>query len=156
MIKLVRPPFERREGDRFIDVPSMSAAADALPQGARVFLAAGRRELRQFTRRTDLWCLVRMIEPPAGGEMMPKGKIVLGHPAQSVDEEIALLREHDIGWIVSKDSGGKASAKIEAARQLDLQVILIARPQIPDVLIVSQIDDVVAWLEDRLFSQAAT
>ncbi len=155
-IKLVRPPFERRPGDRFIDVADMQAAAERLPKGARVFLAAGRREIRQFVGRSDLWCLVRMIEPPAPGEDMPGGKVILGHPARTAADEIALLREHDIGWIVSKDSGGKASAKIEAARRLGLPVILIARPQLPDVLTVTRIDEVLAWLEERLFSQAAT
>lgn len=153
LIKLVRPPFDRRPGDRFIDVPDMQAAADHLPQGARVFLAAGRREIRQFADRSDLWCLVRMIEPPAPGETLPGGKIVLGHPARTADEEITLLREHDIGWIVSKDSGGKASAKIDAARQLQLPVILISRPDIPDVRTVSTIDEVMAWLESRVLDR---
>jgi len=69
-VKLVRPPFQRTEGDRFVPVPDMQAAAAALPQGARVFLAAGRREIAAFAARPDLWCLVRMIEPPAAGERL--------------------------------------------------------------------------------------
>lgn len=156
LIKLVRPPFKRPPGDTFIDVPDMQAAADRLPKGARVFLAAGRREIRLFAERTDLWCLVRMIEPPVIGETMPRGEVVLGHPAKTAEEEIALLKAHDIGWIVSKDSGGKASAKIEAAHRLGLPVILVARPHIPDVHTVTDVDAVMDWLEERLFGQAAT
>ncbi len=49
-VKLVRPAFERTTEDRFVPVSDMAAAAAALPQGARVFLAAGRRELRPFAR----------------------------------------------------------------------------------------------------------
>ena len=91
-----------------------------------------------------------MIEPPAPGETLPLGEVILGHPAKAADEEIALLKQHDIGWIVSKDSGGKASAKIDAARQLQLPVILIGRPDIPDVHTVSTIDEVMAWLESQV------
>src|SRR5262245_7231840 len=40
-VKLLRPPFERSPQDRFIRVSDIGAAAAALPQGARVFLAAG-------------------------------------------------------------------------------------------------------------------
>jgi precorrin-6A/cobalt-precorrin-6A reductase len=156
LIKLVRPPFERKPGDRFIDVPDMQAACDRLPEGARVFLAAGRREIRVFAGRDDLWCLVRMIEPPVIGETMPRGEVVIGHPAKTAEEEITLLKEHDIGWIVSKDSGGKASAKIEAARRLGLPVILVARPVLPCVRTVTSMEDVIGWLDEQLFSQAAT
>ncbi len=151
LIKLVRPPFERQPDDQFVDVPDMQTACERLPAGARVFLAAGRREIRVFAGRTDIWCLVRMIEPPAPGETIPPGEIILGHPAKTVEEEAALLEKHDIGWIVSKDSGGKASAKIDAARRLGLPVILISRPEIPDVHTVSTIDGVIAWLESQLF-----
>ena len=153
LIKLVRPPFDRRPGDRFIEVPDIAAASDRLPSGARVFLAAGRREIRTFADRDDIWCLVRMIEPPAPGEAMPRGEIILGHPAKTADEEVALFKKHRIGWIVSKDSGGKASAKIEAARKLALPVILVSRPTLPDVPTVTTTDAVITWLEERLFSK---
>ncbi len=152
LIKLVRPPFERLPGDWFIDVPDMQTAVENLPENARVFLAAGRREIRLFAERSDLWCLVRMIEAPTPGETMPRGEVILGHPAREPEAEVALLREHDIGWVVSKDSGGRASAKIEAARRLGLPVILISRPDLPDVATAAHIDDVIEWLEDELFS----
>ncbi len=145
--KLVRPPFERTEEDRFVPVADMEAAAAALPQGARVFLAAGRRELAPFAARPDLWCLVRMIEPPAAGELLPKGELILGRPPTDPEAEIALFREHDIGWIVSKDSGGRAGAKIEAARMLKLPVVLVERPASPKGTTVESVDAVIDWLE---------
>jgi precorrin-6A/cobalt-precorrin-6A reductase len=152
LIKLVRPPFERLPGDWFIDVPDMQTAVENLPENARVFLAAGRREIRLFAERSDIWCLVRMIEPPAPGETLPRGEVILGHSARAPEAEEALLKKHDIGWIVSKDSGGKASAKIEAARRLGLPVILISRPEHSAEHIVADVDDVIEWLEDVLFA----
>jgi precorrin-6A/cobalt-precorrin-6A reductase len=149
--KLVRPPFERTAEDRFVPVADMEAAAAALPQGARVFLAAGRRELAHFAARPDLWCLVRMIEPPAAGESLPKGELILGRPPDDPTTEIALFKEHDIGWIVSKDSGGRAGAKIEAARKLKLPVVLVERPASPPGATVESVDAVIEWLESTLF-----
>jgi len=150
-VKLVRPPFARTAEDRFVPVADMEAAAKALPQDARVFLAAGRRELAPFTARHDLWCLVRMIEPPAAGEALPKGELILGRPPTDPDAEIALFKEHNIEWIVSKDSGGRAGAKIEAARRLKLPVVLVERPALPQGTTVESVDAVISWLESTLF-----
>ncbi len=148
-VKLLRPPFPRDTADRFVPVADVEAAAAALPQGARVFLAAGRRELAPFAARKDLWCLIRMIEPPAG-ETLPTGEVILGRPPKNPDAEVALLKKHAIGWIVSKDSGGQAGAKIAAARQLGLPVVLIERPQHPDGPIVSSVDEAVTWVGENV------
>lgn len=151
-VKLVRPPFECRDGDRFVPVADMAAAAAALPQGARTFLAAGRRELAPFAARADLWCVVRMIEPPAPGEALPRGELILGRPATDPDAEAELLQRHRIGWIVSKDSGGRAGAKIEAARRLGLPVVLVERPRPPAGPAVADVSAAIAWLEAALFA----
>jgi len=153
--KLLRPAFERDPADRFIPVPNMPAAAAALPQGARVFLAAGRREIAAFAGRPDLWCLVRMIEPPAPGEAMPRGELILGRPPADPEAEIALLRKHQIGWIVSKDSGGQAAAKIVAARRLGLPVVLVERPPPPDGPTLPSVDAVIDWIEAIVLSGSA-
>jgi precorrin-6A/cobalt-precorrin-6A reductase len=150
-IKLVRPPFERTPADRFVSVADIDAAAAAVPQNARVFLAAGRREVAPFAARSDLWCLIRMIEPPAAGDALPKGEVILGRPPTDPEAEIALLTKHRVGWIVSKDSGGRAAAKIIAARRLGLPVVLVERPQPPPGRTVDTVDAVIAWIEEALF-----
>ena len=149
--KLARPPFERMAGDRFVPVADIEAAAAALPQGARVFLAAGRRELAPFAARRDLWCLIRMIEAPSG-EALPDGEIILGRPPDEPDSEAELLRKHRIGWIVSKDSGGRAGAKIIAARRLGLPVVLIERPPPPPGTTLANVDQVMEWIEANVFA----
>jgi precorrin-6A/cobalt-precorrin-6A reductase len=150
-LKLLRPPFERTHEDRIVDVDDMAGAAAALPEGARVFLAAGRREIAPFAERADLWCLVRMIEPPVPGDRLPRGEVVLGRPPADWREEEALLARHAIGWIVSKDSGGPASAKIEAARRLSLPVVMVRRPPSPDGPLAASVEEAVAWVEATLF-----
>jgi precorrin-6A/cobalt-precorrin-6A reductase len=153
-IKLVRPAFARPAGLAVTEVADMAAAAGAVPAGARVFLAAGRREIAAFAGRTDLWCLVRMIEPPATGETLPPGEVILGRPNHDVADEAALLRRHAIDILVAKDSGGPASAKIEAAARLQLPVILITRPDPPAGDIVPDVEGVLAWIEKTLFAQS--
>ncbi|WP_164879508.1 cobalt-precorrin-6A reductase [Afifella aestuarii] len=153
-IKLVRPGFERRPEDHFIEVVDMAGAAASIPQGARVFLAAGRREIRAFAARQDLWCLMRMIEPPVAGEEFPRGEVILGRPPNDPQAEIALFKEHGIEWIVSKDSGGRASAKIEAARLLGLPVVLVRRPKPPEGPTAAQLEAILDWLETTLFAAA--
>lgn len=153
-VKLLRPAFERTAEDRFIPVADIIAAAAALPDGARVFLAAGRREVAPFAARKDLWCLVRMIEPPGAGDVMPAGELVLGRPPTDPEAEIALLKKHAIGWIVSKDSGGTAGAKILAARKLRLPVVLVERPRPPAGPTVKDVESVIDWIERTLFRRA--
>lgn len=152
-VKLTRPPFERTAEDRFVPVADVEAAAAALPDGARVFLAAGRRELAPFAARKDLWCLIRMIEPPSG-EAVPAGEIILGRPPDDPQAEVALLQKHRIGWIVSKDSGGRAGAKIIAARRLGLPVVLIERPALPAGPTLATVDGVMAWIEANVFASS--
>jgi len=150
-VKLVRPAFARTAEDNFVPVADMQAAASALPENARVFLAAGRRELHPFAERADLWCLVRMIEPPAAGDKLPRGELILGRPPSDPDEEIALFEKHRIGWIVSKDSGGRAGAKIEAARRLKIPVVLVERPAPTPGATVETVEEALQWIEMTLF-----
>jgi len=150
-VKLLRPPFERTPEDRFLPVSDMTAAAAALPEAARAFLAAGRREIAAFAARPDLWCLIRMIEPPGAGEKLPRGEVILGRPPADPEAEIALLAEHRIGWVVSKDSGGTAGAKIVAARRLGLPVVLVERPAPPPGGTVENVEAVMDWVESTIF-----
>ncbi len=152
-VKLLRPPFARTPEDRFVPVADMGAAAAALPIGARVFLAAGRREIAPFAARSDLWCLLRMIEPPGAGDRLPNGEVILGRPPSDPAKEMELLRKHAIGWIVSKDSGGTAGAKILAARELGLPVVLVERPKPPPGDAVENVGGVIDWIEATLFTR---
>lgn len=150
-LMLVRPPFPRHPDDDFREVPDMAAAADALPEHARAFLACGRNEIAAFAHRKDLWCLMRMIEPVTGSEDLPPGEVIVGRPSEEIADERKLLEGYGIEWLVSKDSGGKAYGKIEAARELGLPVILVARPQRPNGETVADVDEAVAWVNERLF-----
>jgi precorrin-6A/cobalt-precorrin-6A reductase len=146
-ILLNRPGWAIEPGDRWIEVPDHAAAATLLPTiSNRVFLTIGRQELAAYTGIPDLWCLMRMITPP--DPPIPQGEILLDQGPFSLEAEINLLQTHNIGAIVSKNSGGNATyAKIIAARTLGLPVIMIPRPQLPDGPIVHSIPAAIAWVK---------
>ncbi len=151
-VKLVRRPFPRPEDLVVSEVADMAEAASGIPIGASVFLAAGRRELEPWRQRTDLKVVIRMIEPPAPGEVLPDWKVILDRPASDPQAEQDLMVDHRITHLIAKDSGGKAYAKIEAARRLQIPVVLLRRPQLPGGDITDSVDGVLAWIEQTVFA----
>ncbi|MFJ3304330.1 cobalt-precorrin-6A reductase [Streptomyces sp. NPDC086549] len=148
LVVLRRPGWRPGSGDRWHPVPSLDAAADALPGlGRRVFLTTGRLGLAAFAHLTNLHFVVRSVEPPEP-PMPPDVEVVLARGPFTVPDELALLRGHRVDVLVTKDSGGEATAaKLTAARQLGLPVVVVRRPPLPDgVTAVPDVTDVLERL----------
>jgi precorrin-6A/cobalt-precorrin-6A reductase len=151
-VMLVRPAWEAVEGDRWIEVASHSEAAMALSgQSGRVFLTIGRQELAEFAGLDEIWFLMRAIDPPALNTPIPNGKLLLARGPFTLEDERQLLLEYEIDTIVSKNSGGAATyAKIVAARALGIPVVMVQRPQIPDVEQIADVEGAISWLIQKL------
>jgi precorrin-6A/cobalt-precorrin-6A reductase len=149
---LVRPPWEPLEGDRWIAVESIAAAVSILPSVAqRVFLTTGRQDLAAFAPLTDLWFLMRMVDPPIPDTPIPPGTLVLKRGPFTLEDERELLQTYAIEAIVSKNSGGDATyAKIRAARELALPVVMIQRPPTPGGEQVTGVEGAIGWLARHL------
>jgi precorrin-6A/cobalt-precorrin-6A reductase len=149
-LRLLRPPWVAVPGDRWIEVADLAEAAQRLPSlGRRAFLTIGRQELEAFAP-LDLWCLVRTIEAP-GVLSLRQGHWLAGRGPFAVEDEIALLRTHAIEALVTKASGGGATyAKLVAARQLGLPVLMIRRPPPPPGPVVGSVAAALAWLGGSL------
>ena len=130
-------------------VPTTGAAAAACAAGgfARVFLAIGRQGVGEFLD-VDAWFLVRAIEVP---EAVPaRSTLVLARGPFALDDERALLRRHRIDVVVAKDSGGATEAKLAAARELGVPVVLIDRPAVPEgVRVVEDVAGVLAVVREQ-------
>ncbi|TFL18268.1 precorrin-6A/cobalt-precorrin-6A reductase [Jannaschia formosa] len=138
-LRLTRPGWPPRPGWR--THPDARAAAEALPQGARVFLSVGPGGLAPFLGRgLDLVC--RRLDP-APAE--PGVTWVVGRPPFALADEIATFRHHGISHLVTKDSGGPA-AKLDAAEALGLAVHVIARPPPPPGEETHDIDRAIAFV----------
>ncbi len=149
LVHLVRPPWVRQDGDTWIEVDDLGQAA-AEVVGRRVFLTIGRVELGRFAGMEDTWFLVRVIDPPAQPPPLVNHRIIEGRPPFTIDGERALMSEHKIDVVVSKNSGGGATyAKIAAARALGLPVVMVRRPPPPDGPVVGSVEETLAWLADH-------
>jgi precorrin-6A/cobalt-precorrin-6A reductase len=151
-LMLVRPPWDPVSGDRWLAVESIAAAVATLPGIARrVFLTIGRQELAAFAPLQGLWFLMRMIDPPVPDTPVPPGTLVLERGPFTLEDERQLLQTYAIEAMVSKNSGGDATyAKIIAARELGLPVVMMQRPPMPAGEQVADVEHALAWLKQHL------
>jgi precorrin-6A/cobalt-precorrin-6A reductase len=127
---LLRPPWRRHSLDRWVEVDSMTEAAVAVERiGRRAFLTIGATEIGCFARAAEVQFLVRLIDPPRRPLPLCCCKLVVGRGPFSVPGERRLLEQHAIDVLVCKASGGTGiEAKIIAARELGLPVVMVRRP----------------------------
>ena len=152
LLRLTREPWTAAPGDRWVPVPSLAAAADALValNARRVFLTTGRQELEPFAALDDVWFLMRSIEPPPVGAL-PNSEVLLARGPFDVESERGLLQTHHIDAVVTKNSGAAAvAAKLTAARELGLPVVMIDRPPEPPGESVSSIEAASHWVRAQL------
>jgi precorrin-6A/cobalt-precorrin-6A reductase len=142
-----RPGWIERPGDDWRRVPSLTAAARALDGLAdRVFLTIGRTELAPFAGLDQHWFLIRSIEAPQP-PLPARHELLLARGPFTVQGEVELMREHRVEVLVTKDSGGPLTeAKLAAARELRLPVLLVERPAAPEVPFVATVAEAVNWV----------
>jgi precorrin-6A/cobalt-precorrin-6A reductase len=127
--RLERPPWRRATGDRWVDVDSLEEAAESLDNGARVFLAVGAGGLKPFLARRDLVIVARTIEPPDLGTRSDV-VVIRDRGPFDLDSERALFARFDFDAMVTKNSGGEATAaKLLAARERRIRVYMVRRPR---------------------------
>lgn len=152
LLAIRRPAWERRPGDRWTEVETMVEAALALGETPRrVFLTIGRLEVGAFATAPQHDYVVRAIEPIGDALPVPRLTEIAARGPFDEAAEAAFLAERRIEILVTKNSGGPATyGKIAAARALGLPVVIVRRPQKPDVDSVPDAEGALAWLRDRL------
>jgi precorrin-6A/cobalt-precorrin-6A reductase len=145
LLRLQRPGWTAQPGDDWRRVGSLEEAAEAVSGFACVFLTTGRTGLAAFAGLTQE-VVVRSVDPPEP-PLPARTTVVLERGPFSVADELALMREHRVDVVVSKDSGGHLTeAKLTAARELGLPVVLVRRPPLPPgVPTVATVEEAVAW-----------
>jgi precorrin-6A/cobalt-precorrin-6A reductase len=150
-IRLVRPPWQPIPGASWVEVAHLDEAATRLKEiGARrAFLSIGSRHADAFANIDGVELVLRSIEPPAS--IPAQLTVILARGPFAVDDELALLREQRIDVVVARNSGGQATrAKLEAAHRLAIPVIMIRRPEQPEGVQVSTVDEALLWVEATL------
>jgi precorrin-6A/cobalt-precorrin-6A reductase len=147
-LMLLRPPWRRDPLDRWIEVDSIEAAARLVGRvGRRAWLTVGAGAVAAFARASGVHFVVRLIDPPRERLQLPAYEVVLGRGPFSLAEERHLLERHAIDVIVCKASGGAATeAKLIAARELGLPVIMVRRPPPEPGCAVDTVEAALDWL----------
>ncbi|MBD3897588.1 cobalt-precorrin-6A reductase [Halomonas sp. ML-15] len=145
---LTRPPWLPEAGDRWQQVASVEAAVAALAGPAeRILLAIGRQQLAAFASQPQHHYLLRLVDAPEVAPPLPRHRVILDRGPFTLDGDLALLQEHGIQRLVCKNAGGAgAIAKLTAARQLGLPVVMIERPALPQRQEAHTVEEVLAWL----------
>ncbi|MBW9116603.1 cobalt-precorrin-6A reductase [Rhizobium cauense] len=151
-LALRRPQWAPEPGDCWTDVETVPEAIERLGVSPRrAFLAIGRLGAHRAEAAPQHFYLVRSVEPVEPPLALPDVRLILDRGPYNVDSETSLLRTHRIDAVVTKNSGGFATyAKIEAARRLGIEVIMIARAQAAALHTVPTIEAMLAAI-DHLF-----
>ncbi len=149
LVVLRRPAWTQRPGDQWQRVPDIAAAARlaAEADAATIFLTTGRRDLAAFAADAGHHYLVRTVDPPRGPAPR-RMTLVLDRGPYTVEAERDLMTAHAVRLLVTKDSGGELTvAKLDAARALELPVVMVDRPSPPAGLqVVDRVEDAVDWV----------
>jgi len=146
LLRLERPGWRERPGDRWMWVDDVASAADAVEGiGRRALLALGRQEVAAFAGVDSTWFLIRSIgrpDPP----LPPRHEVLLDRGPFTVSGELALFDEHRLDVVVTRDSGGDQTvAKLDAARERGLPMIVVSRPSRADTAAVTAVAEAAAW-----------
>ena len=148
LLRLERAPFARDPAIDWREVACLDEAAALLPAaGRRVFLTTGRQGLAAFRAVAGAFFLVRCVDPPDPAALPPDHEVRLDRGPYDLAGELALIDRHALDVLVTKDSGGAlTAAKLAAARERGLPVIVVARPPRPAAETVAGVEQALAWL----------
>jgi precorrin-6A/cobalt-precorrin-6A reductase len=146
---LARPAWP--PGDAIVVGSDTHAAQTIEQQGfSRVFLTTGRSGIAAFAG-VDAWFLIRAVTAPDARDLPARHHLLLSRGPYHYDGELALLREHRIDALVTKNSGGPMTRpKLDAAAASGVAVVMVDRPALPTgVRTVATVDEAAAWVRAK-------
>ncbi|WP_299023333.1 cobalt-precorrin-6A reductase [uncultured Dietzia sp.] len=155
LLRVLRPPWEPRDGDEWIRVADTAAAARCVRERfRRPMLTVGRRGAVAFSGDTRGSYLIRCAEPPTG-PLPHRYLLMLDRGPFGVDSERTIMARHRIDVLVARNSGGESTAAtLQAARELRIPVVMVDRPEAtPGTDTVTSVDDAALWLVRRFGSR---
>lgn len=147
---LARPAWQ--PGDATVVASDVEAAQTVADNGyARVFLTTGRSGTAAF-RGVDAWFLIRAVTEPEPATLPRHHRVLLSRGPYHYEGERALLTEHRIDALVTKNSGGAMTEpKLRAAADAGVAVIMVDRPPLPaGVHAVATVDEASDWVRARV------
>jgi precorrin-6A/cobalt-precorrin-6A reductase len=147
LLRLERPAWVRQDDDLWDEVAEWPEAVALVgAHSHRVLMAVGRQELEPFVGLGHVWFLIRSVEPPDPMPPFAKAEILLARGPFTYEAERELLTTRGIDTIICKNSGGPADAKLAAARDLGVRVVMKGRPRRPDTPKAASVAEALYWL----------
>jgi precorrin-6A/cobalt-precorrin-6A reductase len=148
LMALERAPWMRVAGDNWTEVADIDAAVAALPDTpAHVFLAIGRQHIASFAAKPQHAYTLRFVDTPDDALPLPNAEVIVSRGPFTLRSDRELMTSRRIDILIARNSGGSgARAKIDAARELGIPVIMIARPALPQRPRATSVEEVMAWL----------
>ncbi|MCQ9370229.1 cobalt-precorrin-6A reductase [Corynebacterium sp. 35RC1] len=150
LIALHRPAWVKQKGDKWIEVGSMQEAAEQASRFAHVLLTIGRQQLAAFANDPHNLYVIRTVEPPSA-PLPLRHRVITSRGPFALEDEKALMIGNQIDVLVTKNSGGTLTeAKLQAANQLGIPVIMVQRPPLPKVALQASTPKEVLSLIERI------
>lgn len=132
LIALHRPAWEPEERDHWTMVRDMDEAARVVARTYHhIFLTVGRQQLAAFAKDPHNLYVIRCVDPPEV-DLPKRHRLIFSRGPFTIDNEKQLMRDNQIDCLVTKNSGGELTrAKLYAARDLGIPVVMVQRPQLP-------------------------
>ena len=148
LLRLERPGWgDHPDAGRWTWVDSTAEAVRAGAKAERPFLSTGRQSLHGFLPWAEREVTVRVVDPP-DFDVPAAWRVIRSRGPYDLPAEREVLRTARADLLVSKDSGGTHTvAKLDAARELAVPVVIIRRPSGPSgIPTYDSIDELLAAL----------
>jgi precorrin-6A/cobalt-precorrin-6A reductase len=147
LLRLERPGWaDHPRASSWTWVPDVEAARAAGQRSARPFLTIGRQSLQTFLPWADRTVTARVVDRPEF-TLPVSWTLLTSRGPYPYPKERSILIDHGIDLLITKDSGGHhTAAKLDAAADLDVGVVIIARPVRTGGSVVATVAEAEAWV----------
>jgi len=147
LLRLQRPGWiEHPRAESWTWVPDTPAAREAADSAARPFLTIGRQSLEHFLPWAKRSVVARVVDPPSFIPP-PAWTVIQSRGPYEYAAERQLMIDFAVDALLTKDSGGDhTAAKLHAAADLGIPVVIIARPPAGSATPVATVAAVLPWL----------
>jgi len=129
LLTFCRPPWQAVDEDQWILVDNWDKAKEAMHPFKRPFVTIGRSAINEADSIPEhqFWLIRSAIADKLN---QTNYQIIKAIGPFSEEQELSLMKAHDIDVVVCKNSGGSTvDGKLKAARALKIPVIMLNRPE---------------------------
>lgn len=148
LLRLMRPSWAVRDDAaswRWVDDHAQASLVAAANSGV-VFLTVGRQHALDYAQALEGHEVVCRVADAGNLPWPTHWRVLQERGPFTFDDERALMRAHRVAVLVTKDAGGEhTAAKLDAARELGVQVVMLRRPEVEGD-VVGSVDEAVGWL----------